>query len=365
MKFLLITLEYPPFFGGISRYYGKLAEYWPDRDNIVILHNNHKELIDNRLPFLKWLPSIWRLVKTARKHSIDEVLVGQILPLGTSALIAKKIFRIPYSVFLHGMDFSFAVKNFRKRKLAHFILKNSNHIICSNSKLAEDVGEFLETKERITIVNPGVDEGFQANAATMNRLSERYRLQEKFILLSIGRLVDRKGFLEVIDVVNEMKDRYPNLMYVMLGKGPLEENIRAKIGSLDTKNIILIDEASDEEKNAWLEICDVFIMVSKDLKGDYEGFGIVYLEANMAGKPVIAGDSGGVKDAVIDNITGILVDPLDKNATKDAIDRLINDNEKRKILGENGKRRAKEYFLWPVQILKLYKAVTAKHNRNL
>jgi len=118
--------------------------------------------------------------------------------------------------------------------------------------------------------------------------------------------------------------------------------------------IIIIINADDLEKNNWLNLCDIFIMPSKNINGDFEGFGIVYLEANMAGKPVIASQSGGVGDAVVNGVNGLLVDQENIDKIADAIIKLVEDENLRKKLGESGRNRALKDFNWQRQAKKIF-----------
>ena len=121
------------------------------------------------------------------------------------------------------------------------------------------------------------------------------------------------------------------------------------------KKIIFLGQITDDDKWAWLELCDIFIMPSRNINGDYEGFGIVYLEANLAGKPVIAGDSGGVRDAVINNINGLLVNPENAQEIAAVVIKLASDAKLRQDLGSQGKRRVVENFNAKKLVEKLYR----------
>ncbi len=98
-------------------------------------------------------------------------------------------------------------------------------------------------------------------------------------------------------------------------------------------------------------------MPSRDIEGDFEGFGIVYLEANLCGKPVIAGNSGGVKDAVSDGVSGLMVEPENLEGIANAISRLSNDKDLRDKLGSQGKERAIREFSWENQAANLCKII--------
>jgi len=116
----------------------------------------------------------------------------------------------------------------------------------------------------------------------------------------------------------------------------------------DKVKAIFLGKITDEEKWAWMDLCDIFIMPSRNIDDDFEGFGIVYLEANLSGKPVIAGDTGGVRDAVQNGVSGLLVDPENVDEIANAIIKLSKDKELIKKLGEQGRERAIREFNWEV-----------------
>ncbi|MBI4779135.1 glycosyltransferase family 4 protein [Candidatus Falkowbacteria bacterium] len=312
MRILLFTLEYPPFYGGVANYYGNLIKNWPKPNDISALNNNGGDLINDKLPFLKWLPAYFSLRKKIKQEKIEHILVGQILPLGTVALICAKLCKIKYSAVLHGLDLSSALKRPRKKWLAGKILKKADKIICVNGYVAELArNSFPDIKQKIIIVNPGIENSTTRTGRLANQIRDirdKYNLENKLILLSVGRFVKRKGFDKVIECLPEALKQAPNLIYVIIGQGEEIDNFKFRIKNLGLeKNIIIITGAANEEKNAWYNLCDIFIMPSRNINGDFEGFGIVYLEANLAGKPVIAGKSGGVGDAVLDGLHGLLV----------------------------------------------------------
>jgi len=107
-----------------------------------------------------------------------------------------------------------------------------------------------------------------------------------------------------------------------------------------------------------LRLCDVFIMPARNENGDYEGFGIVYLEANVMGKPVIAGRSGGVEEAVINNYNGLLVDPLDPKDIAAKIIALMNNPDWRAKLGAQGRYRAIEECSWDSRAKRIYELIS-------
>ncbi|KKR31599.1 MAG: Glycosyl transferase group 1 [Candidatus Falkowbacteria bacterium GW2011_GWF2_39_8] len=371
MKILLLTLEYPPFFGGVSSYYYNLVNTWNKKADlvpIVVLNNNDNSLINNKLPALKWLPSIFQLWKNIKKNNIDHVIVGNILPLGTATFFVAKFLPIKYSIILHGMDLAFALKTPRKKNLAIKILNKAENIICSNSFVAQLAKEFVTDENKIKVVTPGLDvQDILNNKLRDTKILEtelitKYNLQEKYILFSSSRIVKRKGMDQVIKSMPKLISLVPNLVYVVGGAGPDEEYLKQLANSFPQQiksRIIFLGKTTEEEKWTWFNLCDDFVMPSRNIEGDFEGFGIVYLEANLAGKPVIAGDSGGVRDAVIDGVNGILVNPENLENIIEAIVTLVKNKEVGRKLGEQGRERVIKEFSWENKIEEVKKIIYA------
>ncbi|MFH1745134.1 MAG: glycosyltransferase family 4 protein [bacterium] len=361
-KTLLFTLEYPPFKGGVANYYWNVVKYWKEKDNIVVLNNNHDELLNSKI-FPKWLPSVFCLYQKIKKKKIKKIIVGQILPLGTAAYIVSRFTKTPYAVILHGMDFVFAGKSARKKFIRNIILKNSSEIICANHYTKDLLKKECnhEAALKAKVVNPGV-ESFAPyfDREKIDKIKKNYNLSNKFVIFSLGRLVKRKGFDKMIGAMPDVWENFPNTVYVIAGDGPDKEYLKAEVEKISAelrKNIFFTGKLSEEEKWLWLHICDLFAMPNRDINGDIEGFGIVFLEANIVGKPVIAGKSGGVADAVEDYENGILVNPRDKDEISGKVTELISDIVLRQALGENGMRRAVKKFNWPGQAKKIYNII--------
>jgi len=351
MKTLLFTLEYPPFHGGVANYYGFLAKYWPIGEKLIVMDNNRGELLPRKGPFA-WWSSVWLLKRKIIQDNIDYLLVGQILPLGTAAYIVSLFMPIKYAVFLHGMDFAYALRAPHKSLLSKLILKKADKIICANSYVQEKLIEFLPVLEdKIGILNPGIEGGMpEADPYDVRDIQNNYNLEGKTILLTVGRLVKRKGIDRTIQAIIQMPlEQSKNLIYFIIGIGPRDAYLKSLVPPDYAKQIIFLGEIGESEKWAWLRLCDIFIMPSRDISGDFEGFGIVYLEAALCAKPVIAGNSGGVRDAVVNEVTGLLVDPENIDEIGKTIMRLAADPALREKLGKQGKTRALKDFNWENQ----------------
>ncbi len=360
MKTLLFTLEFPPFKGGVANYYGNLAKYWPIGEALIVMDNNRNELASRDQILPTWFTDISILGRKIKLDKIEYVLVGQILPLGTTAWLLSLIHPFKYAVFLHGMDFAYALKSPRKRWLATQILRRADAIIAANSYVADKITEFRPAlADKIGIVNPGVESGVPLKDEDMTAsLKSHYGLEGKTVLFTLGRLVRRKGIDQVIASLEQIpEDMIHNLSYVIGGDGPDKDYLKSLVPAKFSKKIIFLGEIREDEKWTWLHLSDIFVMPSRDIDGDFEGFGIVYLEANLCGKPIIAGRAGGVSDAVLDNYTGLLVDPESPAEISQAIIKLVANPSLRDELGRQGKERARAEFNWEKQLEKLLKII--------
>ncbi len=384
MKYLLLTLEYPPFKGGVGHYYFNLVKNWPGKHtpahghpsqegNIKVIDNSNNKLVDNKRAFLKWWPAMGVLKSELKKNPDNYVLVGHLLPLGTVAWLLSFVYKFKYCVFLHGYDLSLGWSQTRKRWLIKAILNKADKIICANTYTASQAKKILNlsfrpeqsgveeslrggTKDtakgslgyarddrkdnysKVVVVNPGIEGGtIVYDEAKIEALKRRYNLSGKTVLLTVGRLTKRKG----ADMALE------------------EANLRSKIGNLGLgRQTHILTDVDDEEKMNWYKLCDIFIMTARQIGADMEGFGIVYLEAGLAGKPVIAGASGGVADAVADNVNGLLVNPTDAEQISEAIIKLAKYPSLRNRLGDAGRARALENFNWEKQAKKIFDFLT-------
>jgi phosphatidylinositol alpha-1,6-mannosyltransferase len=365
-KILIATIDFPPICGGVANYLAGIAENLP-QDKVVVLaplaESNEaagykiyrKKLISNSF-FLwpKWLPLIYHLFRIARKEKIEAILVGQVLPVGTAALIIKKIFNIPYFVSCHGMDILTAQKNLRKKKILNKILKETQGIISNSEFTKNELIKLGVEENKITIIYPYVPDIKPVSEELLKSIPKKYDLENKKIVLTVGRLVERKGHDKVIEAFPAVLEKIPNARYVIVGDGQERGNLEIKARELGLSGQIIFTGAVDDaERDVFYQLSDVFITVSRQIRGDVEGFGTVYLEANQYGKPVIAGNSGGAGEAVINGLNGLLINPSNREEIAAAIIKLLSDNDFALKLGKEGQERVEREFKWGIVSEKL------------
>lgn len=373
MKKLLIgTIEFPPQRGGIANYLAGLAGALP-KDKIAVLAPRFSgaENFDNRQPYKvyrrnlfskfiwpKWLPMVWHLWRTARREKVEAILVGQVLPVGTAALAVKRFFKIPYFVSCHGMDIMTAAENSRKKNLMNKILEQASGVIANSKFTKNELIKLGVAENKIAIICPCPVVGSRIEPGKVNEIKNRLGLADKKIIFTVGRLVARKGYDKVIEAMPKILEKVQQAIYVIAGDGPEKESLKFKIENLKLENeVLLLGEVSEEKKNAFYQLCDLFIMTPRQIGADVEGFGTVYLEANQYGKPVVAGKSGGVAEAVVDGVTGLIVDPENINKISDAVIKILSDENLAKKIGGRGREMVEKEFIWEIQIVKLEKII--------
>jgi phosphatidylinositol alpha-1,6-mannosyltransferase len=361
---LLITLEFPPQYGGVATVYEQLGHAAPEHKFVVLAPTHgdaaqydekqsmtiiREELLTTvgaggwrgRIALRKLIKKLPEIIT---QYEIELVLVGNILPLGTAALLLRRQKNIPYAVYCHGMDVLVAQRHWRKRWLVRHILRQADRVL-TNSKFTQDVAITAgATQQQVHIIQPLPTQRRQlVDSETRNHVCSSINAGGKRILLSVGRLVPRKGFDTVIAALPQIRAVTPDVMYVIVGNGPdlsRLQQLASEHGQTDA--VRFVGSVAPNELAAYYELADVFLMVSRQIGPDVEGFGIVALDAGVYGKPVIGGKSGGVGEAVIDGETGILVDPQDPTATAQAVITLLHDSAYAQKLGTNGLARAEK-----------------------
>lgn len=298
----------------------------------------------------KSLGFIYKVLLDTVKEKIDLIFYGH---FGSthwlSGTLAKRILKVPYLILIHGTDLNEYFYRFTRmdRWASRIVLKNAAQIIVNSRATKRLVEEHSYSSEKIYIIHPGVNIAVFNETNMCEEIKKKYNLEGKKVLLSISRLVPKKNHVSVLKALPEVIKHTPNLMYLIVGKGAEEEMIKRVIDELKLQGVVkLLDYVEPQFIAPYYYACDVFVMPSKTVDVDYESFGIVYVEANACGKPVIGGKSGGVEDAVIDGITGLLVDPENIDEISDTIIRLLNDETLASRLGANGRRRVEKELNW-------------------
>lgn len=363
MNILFVTNNFPPMDGGIAAFDYHICKQLSGRGHKVMIIANRFQRsgdFDRQQDFsirrlnAKFRPTsieaVYNILALTLKEKIEVVFFGH---FGSThwlgGVLSKKIFNIPYVVLVHGTEFNAYLHGFTQidRLASRTVLKNANTIIVNSNATKSLVKRHGYPSSRIHIVHPGTDKvNFKTSVSESNSI-DKLELKGKKVLLTASRLVAKKNHENVLKALPSMIREIPNLIYLIIGKGEEEKRLIKLTKDLDLEKYVkFVGYVEPKDISRYYNICDVFVMPSKTVDIDYESFGIVYVEANACGKPVIAGRSGGVEDAVVDGVTGLLVDPDNIEEISQAIIRLLTDQEYARELGENGRRRVERELNW-------------------
>ena len=330
-KILLATIDFPPQRGGVARYLGGIASSFPK--DVEVLYWN------GRVP--KYIKLLWELYRALKDK--ETIWLSHIYPIGTAALLLRLFTKKPYVVFLHGMDFDLARRNVIRKIGAWFILTAADRIVCNSAALAREVQKF--SKEIPLVVYPFVEDAL----LHASQVKDDYFFQHNIRLLSVARIVDRKGHMKVLHALQY----FPHMQYDIVGDGPERKRLEEKIIESGLHDRVKIHTTiSDSELSSFYKNADIFVMPSTKSKRDREGFGIVYLEAALFGLPVIATKQPGVEEALINKGTGLLIEDIPE-ALVAAIDQLAHDPGGRERMGRAGRKFVLHAFTREAQIRKL------------
>lgn len=394
-KGLLITLDFPPQKGGVASYLVNVCKNFP-ADRIVVLaprgggdvaFDRQQSFKIYRQPLLfqyfwpQWLKMIFLTWPIVRKEGIGVIQISHILPVGYIAYFFKKIFGLPYLVYTHGLDLLQGKKTRWKKFFTKFLLKRADWLVANSEFTKKILLQLGISPDKIKVVYPcpnvtpnvipapqqgagqaptGIPSFVQGQGDPDLRQDDSIRQDdrrggERKVLLTVGRLVKRKGHDSVLRSLPIVLQKISHLVYFIVGQGPEETNLRSIVKELNLERNVFFacDRLTDETIAAFYQLCDIFIMLPREVNGDIEGFGIVYTEANSFGKPVIATDSGGVGEAVKDGRNGLIVPAENTTAIAEAIIRLCADETLARALGENGRQRVNQELQWQKQVEKI------------
>jgi phosphatidylinositol alpha-1,6-mannosyltransferase len=284
--------------------------------------------------------------RVVRRDRIDLVHCARVIPEGLVALMLKRALGVPYVVWVHGEEVSMYLNYWGKRALMPEIFQEARAVICNSTFSRERAHTAGAPPERLHVVNPAVDAERFAGPFDTTDLRERFGLDGKTVLLTVGRLTRRKGHDHVLRALARL--RRDDVVYLILSDGELEQELRATTAELGIGHIVrFVGPVDSSELPRYYAAADVFVMANRTLDdADVEGFGMVFLEASASGRAVIGGRSGGVVDAVAPNQTGLLVDGGSVGEIALAIEALVEDPARRARLGARGREWVRERFSW-------------------
>lgn len=372
MKILLFTGSFPPpLAGGSVEYIFNIVSNLPP--NSVMIHTANSdpvkaEELDKLFPqriirssfitqvtkgyeghilirklrslkgYLLWpIVAFWLIIR----ERPDIIYIGEHNFAGFAALLAQRLLGIPYLLYTYAEEIPLLSKRRLHNKIFLIILRNADIVItvCEYTRqLLMDIGI---SRERIVKILPAVSDSkrYTATSEQIEAVRRKYSLDKFRVLLTVGFLTERKGHSTMISALPGIIRAFPDVKYVIVGTGPKERKLKQDVEEAGlSEQVIFTGMVDDEELSSLYEICDIFVMLHRQVETtlDTEGCPTVFLEASAHGKPVIGGNAGGVADAILDRRTGLIIDGKEVPNVVDAIKQLLENPDWAKKMGDSG-----------------------------
>jgi len=356
MKHLLVTNDFPPKVGGIQNL---LWEWWRrlPPDSFAVLTSPHAdaesfdaaqafEVRRVREPWLLPHPLMVRRINNmAREIGANFIVLDPAVPLG---IVGPKL-ELPYMVVLHGAEVTVPGRLPLSRLVLSRVLKNASHIIAAGEYPAAEARRAGGGSLPITVIPPGVDTQRFRPLSNEKRISARREFgvsDDAELIVGVSRLVPRKGFDTLIEVAAALRTSRPRLQVLIGGGGRDAKRLQKLIDKLGAP-VRMLGRVTDEQLPLLYGCADVSAMLCRSRWGglEQEGFGIVFSEAASCGVPQIAGKSGGAADAVLDGLTGKVVqNPSDVAQVASTVAQLLDDAFLRSLMSVASRERALNTF---------------------
>lgn len=366
MRLLVITELYLPTKGGTAVWFDEVYRRLGGKEIYVVTadvpgaaeHDLHHPNTVHRVRLQRhwWLRPeslamyvklLWRSANVALTNRIDAVHAGRVLPEGLVGWVVARLVRVPLVVYAHGEEIT-SWRNPKKAKVLRFVYRRAD-ILVANSEFTR--GELLKlgvAENRIRLIYPGVDvERFRPGLPYDDLKAQVGLRPGQKLILSVGRLSRRKGFDMVIRALPLLQEQGIEYQYALIGIGEDQEYLAQLANEMRVADHVhMLGHVSPDDLPRWCNACDVFVMPNREINGDTEGFGMVFLEAAACRKPAIAGAAGGTGSAILDGETGLRVDGTQVNAVAGALVRILSDEALASRMAQAAYDRAIALFSW-------------------
>lgn len=370
MNILFLTSDYKPSVskGGIAEYSHKVAKGLAEHGCKVIMlapSCRRAETFDSQQPFhtyrlpnfkIKAIRNLLYVFYTgyiALKHNINCIYSAMLVPCGVVGVLLSFLLRLQNVVGVHGHEVTYSQDGLRQKikskiKCLQAFLYNRADIVFANSNYTrQNLVSIGVSEEKTHASGLGIDMQDFESEGRSDKIILGHDLTDKKIILTVSRLVERKGHDKVIEALPRILASVPNAVYVIAGTGEYEPVLRELVKEKNLENqVLFLGPVDDKDLSQTYHSCDVFIMASRVAGASVEGFGIVFLEAGACKKPVIGGNSGGIPDSVVDGETGFLVNPENVDAIAESLIKLLSNDKLAREMGQKGYDRIKQERTW-------------------
>jgi len=362
---IILTQCFPSRIGGIESLMYNLSIALSDHKKILVLADAHDAEKDrdfdlnlnkkveikrvSGLKFFRRRKKINLLKSILNIHRVDCIIGDSWKSLELVIKFLNTI-KIKTICLAHGNEL--VKKNNRHFKRIQYTLNNVSSVVC-NSNFTKGLVENLEiTTPLIKTIYPGAQDSSDILEKHVSKINGNP------IILTLSRLEKRKGHQYVIDAVSKLKDKYPDILYVIAGTGKELSNLKKLVNKLKLDNhVIFVGDVNENEKKFLFNKASVMVLpTTNEIENrSIEGFGISYIEASFHKVPSIASNIGGTKEAVLHNSTGIVLENIESLYKK--LELLFDNKTLLKNLGEAAYERAIKEFKWPFVAKKYLKII--------
>lgn len=310
-----------------------------------------------------------QLIKIIKSENPQSIFCSLWSPDGISSLIALKLTgkKIPLFCAVHGTELLDSSQNFKKRLrsclsfLKPWFFKNTQKIFPVSQFSKSLLLKWHNFEDNVQVVLNGVDTNHFQKKAPSKRLQQTLNTQGKVVFFTLARHVPHKGIDKVIKALGKIKDHPTPWVYLIGGSGPGTDYLKTMVEKLNfnSQQIQFLGKINFTELNDYYNLCDLFILLSREEPQipSVEGFGLVFLEAASCGKPSLGSTSGGIPEAVLNNITGWTVDPKNTDLIAEKIKSILEDTNSLQTLGKNAWQRVQTELNWKTTTNQLVKSI--------
>jgi phosphatidyl-myo-inositol dimannoside synthase len=364
-RILVVTNDYPPRVGGIQRTLEALVkELPPDRVGVLCPAWDESAEFDEAAAYrvfrqpegtLLPIPDVGRRIRAAvHEMQAEVVLFGATYPLGMlgPGLAARGT---PYLSAAHGFEYWLSVAPGAHSMMRYATSKAARVPVMCSEFIARTVRTAVPPSVPVSVLYPGADGAVFRPDLPTDDLRALYGIGNRPLVVCVSRLVARKGQDVLILGMERVRRRVPDAALLIVGAGPYESKLRALAEGAPASSVFFSGQVSEQDLPRYYAAGDVFAMPCRTrLAGmEVEGWGNVFIEAAACGKPVVVGDSGGAREALVDGETGLLVNGANTDAVANAVANLLSDPVRARAMGEAGRTRVLAKHTWPTVAARL------------
>ena len=359
--YLIVTRSFPPEVGGMQSLMWGLAKEMSKNFMIKVFadyYENHKEFDKKENFSIERVGGIKFLRKIRKAQLINEYLkeskVQGVIADHWKSLELIETNKKRYCL-IHGKEINHA-KGSSLNKRANKVLNNVEKVI-ANSEYTKNLAiQNGVEQEKVIVINPGINPAQELNKTSLNKVESLLKIKSPR-LITVSRFDKRKNHEKVLMAVRNLKQIYPNIVYICVGYGDEEQNLKDLVNEIDLGGqVMFFKEITDDLKNALVAKSNIFVMPSIKHKSSVEGFGIAYIEAAQYGVPSLGGADGGAADAIQHDKTGLICDGNNLDEIYSSLNSMI-ENKKYLHFGKNAKELSSK-FDWSNTIEQYKKILT-------